>query len=222
MKKILKGNCFSINYNQDLFKKKSSVYIQGCNCFNTMGAGIAYYLKEKFPMVFEADLKTIKGDRNKLGNFTYARVDSVLNSNTIYVANLYSQYTFYDKNDMFYIDAFENGMKKIIEHFCEERTKKNIPISFSFPAIGLGLANGKIEEVYEVLKKLGKEYKDNNITLNLCLHPKDKKLDKEFKKLEEKEKKILDNTSLEIINRELEFNKAWEDLVDKAPRPRQK
>jgi len=165
-KEIKKDTCFNIDYNQDLFEKKSSVIIQGCNCFNTMGAGIAAILKQKFPMVYEVDLKTIKGDRKKLGDFTYARVDSIPNSNTIYVVNLYSQYTFNNKNDMFNIEAFNMGMKKIIEHFIKERNdknKKDISINFSFPAIGLGLANGKIEEIYK---------------------PKDKKLNKDFKKLE--------------------------------------
>ena len=31
------------------------VIIQGCNCFHTMGAGIAKYIKQDFPEAFAAD-----------------------------------------------------------------------------------------------------------------------------------------------------------------------
>jgi O-acetyl-ADP-ribose deacetylase (regulator of RNase III) len=36
----------------------TTVILHGCNCMNVMGAGIALYLKQKFPVVYEVDLST--------------------------------------------------------------------------------------------------------------------------------------------------------------------
>ena len=45
--------------------------VHGCNCFCTMGAGIAKQIKKNFPQAFEEDLKTEKGDHGKLGTITF-------------------------------------------------------------------------------------------------------------------------------------------------------
>lgn len=37
------------------------VIIHGCNCQNTMGAGIAKSIKKQFPAAYDADLVTAKG-----------------------------------------------------------------------------------------------------------------------------------------------------------------
>ena len=195
-----------IGYNKDLFVEKTHVLIQGCNCFHTMGAGVAKIIKDKYPMAYEADLETKKGDRNKLGTYSLVDVRDVKDSNTIYIVNLYSQFTYWDKNDMFDINAFEKGMNSIINDFITKRdkkNKKNIPIKFSFPAIGLGLANGKIKDIYNILKNLENKYKNKNIQLLLCLHPKDKELQKEFKILDNdfKIKKLKKNINIKEINR---------------------
>ena len=175
---------FIIKYNTDIFTFKSDVLIQGCNCFNTMGAGIAKEIKRRFPDVWKADLATIKGDRNKLGTFTFSS-----NKNKPYcVVNLYTQYTYWDKQDMFYIDAFYNGMISVIDFFISKKVKANIEnktITFSLPAIGLGLANGKPEDIYLVLKNLEKKYEKDNIIIALCLHKKDTNLIDIFKELQE-------------------------------------
>jgi len=175
-------------FDVDLFDFDTHVLIHGANCFNTMGKGIAKIIKEKYPEVYKADLETIKGDRNKLGTFSFSKT-----KDGFYIANAYTQYTYYDKSDMFYIDAFENSLNSIIEFFIKKRADKSKMIKFSFPAIGLGLANGDIKEIYSVLKNIEKKYLNDNIELNLCI--KDKNLTKDFKSLlnseefEEKSKK---------------------------------
>lgn len=35
------------------------------NCFNTMGSGVALAIKNAFPEAYEADCKTVKGDKKK-------------------------------------------------------------------------------------------------------------------------------------------------------------
>ena len=46
----------------------------GCNCFCTMGAGIAKAVKEAFPAAFKADEATQRGDRAKLGTCSFAEI----------------------------------------------------------------------------------------------------------------------------------------------------
>lgn len=52
---------------ETLLQADVDIIIQSNNCFNTQGAGLAKAIREKYPEVFEADSKTIKGDPNKLG-----------------------------------------------------------------------------------------------------------------------------------------------------------
>lgn len=179
---------FSIKYDTDLFTFPTHILIQGCNCFNTMGAGIAKIIKDKYPEAFEVDKKTTKGNRDKLGSFTYADVNPDNEKGKIkYIVNAYSQFTYWDKEDMFYIEAFEKSITAIIENFIKKR-KGNQLIKFSLPAIGLGLANGDIKEIYNVLQNLSNKYENSNIELNLCLHPKDIALKEKFKELDNKNK----------------------------------
>lgn len=196
LKKEKKREMFDIMFNTDVFNSGSHVIAQGCNCFCVQGAGIAKYISSTYPNVYAADLATEKGDRKKLGTFTYADVNPDNEKGKVkYIANLYTQYTYNDRSDMFYIKAFEESLKKMITHFCDERDskgKEKMTIKFGIPAIGLGLANGDIHEIYTVLQKINVEFRNKNVELNLCLHPKDVELNKEFKKLHLKEKDYVD------------------------------
>ena len=66
------------------------VIVHGCNCFCTMGAGIALVIKSTFPDAYQADLKTSKGDRSKLGSYSTATVQN--KGNQLTVVNAYTQY----------------------------------------------------------------------------------------------------------------------------------
>lgn len=66
------------------------VIVHGCNCFCTMGAGIALTIKSTFPDAYQADLKTSKGDRSKLGSYSTATVQNKCHEIT--VVNAYTQY----------------------------------------------------------------------------------------------------------------------------------
>lgn len=46
--------------------------IHGCNCFNTMGLGVAKSIRFAFPEAYTVDQKTKKGSREKLGKISYA------------------------------------------------------------------------------------------------------------------------------------------------------
>ena len=52
-----------------LFKQGKGHLIHGCNCFHTMGGGIAAKIAKEFPQALAIDKKTIRGDAGKLGGF---------------------------------------------------------------------------------------------------------------------------------------------------------
>jgi O-acetyl-ADP-ribose deacetylase (regulator of RNase III) len=108
---------------------KFDVIIHGCNCFNTMGAGIAKNIKKIWPVSYMEDYKTIKGDKNKLGTYTMVNVGNLI------IVNAYTQYKYganqdYETN----YKAIQSVFKKIKTDF----TGKKI----GFPKIGAGLAGG--------------------------------------------------------------------------------
>ena len=132
------------------------VIIHGCNCFNTMGAGIALEIKNTFPEAYEADLKTIKGDKNKLGSYSF----SVINRNKYYPGIIYNAYTQYNYRDidksktLFDYDAFSNVLEKIKTDLIFNQTFHNkIQPIIGMPKIGAGLAKGNWDIIENIIDK---------------------------------------------------------------------
>lgn len=122
---------------------KFDVIVQGCNCFNTMGSGIARQLRETYPQVYEADCKTEKGDKGKLGTFTLASAKEGFE-----IVNAYTQYGFNTggaNEDVFEYDAF---MKVLVAL----RKETISGLRFGFPAIGCGLAGGNKDVIYSLIR----------------------------------------------------------------------
>ncbi|QDH46560.1 hypothetical protein LAh9_72 [Aeromonas phage LAh_9] len=96
--RVIKGDAVS------LFKSgEFDVFAHGCNCFCTMGKGIAKQVKDQLRPLFDSDLKFgRKGSRLKLGTFTTHEFDFGVG------VNLYTQYTFWDVNDMLDYGAIED------------------------------------------------------------------------------------------------------------------
>lgn len=79
--KEYKGNLLA------LFEQKEfDLIIHSMNCMNTMGAGIALGIANKYPQTKESDDATIRLDINKLGTYIPIETDDGL------VINLYGQY----------------------------------------------------------------------------------------------------------------------------------
>ena len=51
---------------------KFDAIFHGCNCFHTMGSGIAKQIRVVFPEAYEADLATQHADVSKLGTVSIA------------------------------------------------------------------------------------------------------------------------------------------------------
>jgi O-acetyl-ADP-ribose deacetylase (regulator of RNase III) len=108
------------------------VIIHGCNCFCTMGAGIAKQIRTHFPQAYEADLETNSGDREKLGKYSWALVNA--NRNTVIVVNGYTQFHYSGGGILADYKAIENLFCQLKKDFSGKR--------FGYPKIGAGLANG--------------------------------------------------------------------------------
>lgn len=113
------------------------IIIHGCNCFNTMGGGIAREVRERYPNVAEADAATLRGDYTKLGNWTTSAV--VKGDNAFVVINAYTQYDMSKGEDVFEYTAFDMVLQKLSHMYGTKR--------FGLPYIGMGLAGGDADVI---------------------------------------------------------------------------
>jgi len=112
---------------------KFTLIIHGCNCFHTMGSGIAKQVKEQFPEAYDADLLTPYGDINKLGTCSFTKVP--LLGDSLIVVNAYIQHHYGKKVVNVHYESLRKCMRWVKNNFPNE----NIGI----PLIGAGLAGGR-------------------------------------------------------------------------------
>lgn len=115
------------------------VVIQGCNCFNTMGGGIAREIRERYPMAATVDNETVTGDYNKLGNYTTAFTGKFL------IVNAYTQYNMSQGTDVFEYTAFQLLLEKLTFAYPRKR--------FGLPYIGMGLAGGNKDIIIPMIRE---------------------------------------------------------------------
>jgi O-acetyl-ADP-ribose deacetylase (regulator of RNase III) len=120
----------------DLIQKAKAgefgVIIHGCNCFCTMGAGIAKTIKQLFPAAYQADLATVAGDRSKLGSYSAASVEVA--GKPLVIVNAYTQYNWRSAG----ILADHEAIRRVFGQVKQAYAGKRI----GYPAIGAGLAKG--------------------------------------------------------------------------------
>jgi O-acetyl-ADP-ribose deacetylase (regulator of RNase III) len=121
---------------------KFDVIIHGCNCYCTMGSGIARTIRETFPEAFEADRKTKRGDPDKLGTITFAVIPVGIScvrdtaDLSLHVVNAYTQFGFGPGLQVDY-EATRAALKKVKCQFTGLR--------IGYPKIGAGLGGGDWE-----------------------------------------------------------------------------
>jgi len=108
------------------------VIIHGCNCFCTMGAGIAKTIRQTFPQAYEADQQTVKGDRSKLGTISYAEIE--IQNKKLVIVNAYTQYDWRGTGIKADYEAIRQAFRIIKTQYTSLR--------IGYPAIGAGLAGG--------------------------------------------------------------------------------
>lgn len=146
--KTIKGNLITLAENGHF-----DVIIHGCNCFHTMGSGIARQIADKYPEVAFSDKNTKYGVKTKLGSWS----QQVVLSKEGYVFTVINAYTQFSISkcyeDVFEYDAFQkflNNYKEQIKcHYrgFKEKTKTRI----GFPMIGAGYARGNWEKIYDMI-----------------------------------------------------------------------
>jgi len=114
--------------------------VQGCNCWNTMGGGIAREIAQRYPQAVLEDNETSPGDYNKLGNWTQARVHVA----GFDIINAYTQYNTSTGEDVFEYSAFALILQKLEHAFGDKR--------IGLPYIGMGLAGGKKEVIIPMIE----------------------------------------------------------------------
>nr|WP_320191742.1 macro domain-containing protein [uncultured Desulfobacter sp.] len=115
--------------------------IHGCNCFCTMGAGIAKQIRTQFPQAWEADLATESGDRSKLGSYSNACIN--LPTGRLYVINAYTQYHYSGDGVLVDYDAVAKVFAALKEQFGGRR--------MGYPKIGAGLAGGDWKVISDII-----------------------------------------------------------------------
>lgn len=119
------------------------VIVQGCNCFNTMGGGIAREIAERYPMCAKIDRLTERGEYMKLGNWTEFDTDKFT------IINAYTQYHFNGSGqvatDVFEYTAFELILQKLIFTYGDKR--------IGLPYIGMGLAGGDKAAIMDMIEQ---------------------------------------------------------------------
>jgi O-acetyl-ADP-ribose deacetylase (regulator of RNase III) len=118
------------------------VVVQGCNCFNTMGGGIAREIRERYPMAAAVDMETTRGDYTKLGNWTVGLND--LTDRRFLIINAYTQYNMSRGTDVFEYLAFQLILEKLAFVYPGKR--------FGLPYIGCGLAGGEQETIIDMIE----------------------------------------------------------------------
>lgn len=138
----------------------------GCNCYATMGAGIALTIGREFPEAKMADEFTdMKSGSARLGKLTWTIADTQIKDRDCpLIFNLYSQLK---PGRDFRLDALKKslvGMKRIMkQEFQYYNTQGKLvwepgEVKVGLPLIGCGIAGGDWNIVREEIKEILSEY----------------------------------------------------------------
>ena len=130
----------------DLLKQREcDVIVHCCNCFCTMGRGIAKAIREKYPEAYAADQQTERGCHAKLGTYTSARC-----SDGTLVVNLYAQFNYGLGGVHLDYGALEAGLDKLLA------TIK--PRAIATYWLGCSSAGGEASAVGRIFRRLAAKH----------------------------------------------------------------
>ena len=146
--------------NQDLLTAPVDIILHSCNCFHTMGGGVAKALRNKYPEVYEADLGTHYADKDKLGSFSVAYTKA-----GVTVFNLYTQFDYGTDERKVNYEAFY----KALEAFAEWVKVQNLSFRVGVPyGISCGLAGGDWRIIKAMLYSFFEDGRLANCELWVC------------------------------------------------------
>ena len=135
------------------------VIIHGCNCFNTMGGGIAREIRERYPHIAEMDRQTPKGSHMKLGNYMSGPNWRGAGRAKFEIINAYTQYDMSTGANVFEYTAFQLILEKLVFEYPSKR--------FGLPYIGMGLDGGNKERIMAMIEDFANKVsaKGGSVTL---------------------------------------------------------
>eukprot|EP00796_Vickermania_ingenoplastis_P003965 gene3965-2828_t len=114
-------------------------FAHGCNCFCSMGGGIAVEVKRRFNELFQVDQGRM-GDFTKMGTMTKAKFQWGVGY------NLYTQYSYDDPKKMVIWDSLsEYSPRMCLQNLYSDMQKENLSVLI-MPKICCGLARGHLSE----------------------------------------------------------------------------
>lgn len=132
------------------------VVLHGCHCFCLMEHGVAKVLGDYFPKLKEADLKTAKGDKFKLGTFSHATLYQPEKEPILFV-NGYTQFNYgkfhYQNKSGFDYDSFDLLLSRVLHRLGKNRKDDAKPLVFLMPFIGGDRGNSTPERIIEILNR---------------------------------------------------------------------
>lgn len=134
---------------------KFDVIAHGCNCFSTMGAGIAKKIRQFFPEAYLVDRYSTMFHKEKMGNLTSTFTKE--EKGVFQRASVFNLYTQYEPGANFKIEYLQSSLNRMAR---ELRKYKHLKIGL--PLIGCGIGGGDWEEVEAVILE---ELKGFNVTV---------------------------------------------------------
>ncbi len=124
---------------ENIFNVDTDAILHGCNCFHTMGGGIARQIKEKYPHAYMADCATQEGSYEKMGNFSFAIAPD---KKIIY--NCYTQFRFGTDRRHTDYEAVFRSLSAVKVH-AESKSLKRIALPYKMCCV-LGGGDWRIVE----------------------------------------------------------------------------
>lgn len=127
--------------------------IQGCNCFCSFGRGLAEEILNRIPEAYEADVITDTGNIDKLGTYSFYKMDEKR-----FVINAYTQYHWIKRKNhepkvkkgrgfvLANYEAIRLSLRQIANSF-------NNDLSIGLPKIGGGWANGDWNIIANIIQE---------------------------------------------------------------------
>ncbi|BCG50218.1 hypothetical protein [Ralstonia phage RP13] len=131
------------NLIDNFFADRYDAIAHGCNCFCAMGNGIAREIRDRIPAAYQIDQVTTRGYRGKMGSFSQIQVNQGI------VYNAYTQYTYWDKDDMLSMTSVELVFNRINADMKHHGLTK-----LGIPCIGAGLAHGDWDAISKIIHEV--------------------------------------------------------------------
>lgn len=140
----------------DLLASDCTVIAHQCNCFSTMGAGIAKQIAEKYPQALQADKNFPYPPEERLGKISIAYNDQ----QPLVIYNLYAQYRYEPGKRHTDYAALKSALNMMFANIRVNRYALfQFPIKIGLPfGMGAGLAGGDWDIIYAIIDDMALKY----------------------------------------------------------------